>query len=49
MKMRYRILILIALLAGGYYVYEEFADWTEKPPVDTAQQEQADRVRDLIR
>lgn len=47
--MRYRILILIVLLAGSYYLYAEFADWRDKPPVDTAQQEQADRVRDLIR
>ncbi len=47
--MRFRILILIVLLAGGYYLYVELADWRDKPPVDTAQQEQADRVRNLIR
>ena len=49
MKMRYRILILILLVAGGYYLYAEFENWREQPPVDEAQQEEADRVRDLIR
>lgn len=48
MKMRYRILILILLAVGGYYLYGEFVEWQDRPPVDTVQQEEADRVRDLI-
>ncbi len=47
--MRYRILILMLLVAGGYYLYGEFEKWRQSPTVDQAQQEQADRVRDLIR
>lgn len=47
--MRYRILILILLLAGGYYLWGEFIDWRQRPPVGEVQQEEADRVRDLIR
>ncbi|MDX1741756.1 MAG: hypothetical protein R3178_10695 [Rhodothermales bacterium] len=47
--MRLRILILLLLVAGGYYLYGAFIEWRQKPPVDTVQQEEADRVRDLIR
>ena len=49
MKMHFRILILLLLAAGGYYLYGEFVDWRDRPPVDSVQQEEADRVRDLIR
>lgn len=49
MKMRYRILILLLIVAGGFYLYGAFSDWNDRPPVDHAQQEEADRVRDLIR
>ncbi len=49
MKMRYRILILLLLVAGSYYLYGAFVDWRDRPPVDTVQQEEADKVRDLIR
>jgi hypothetical protein len=49
MKMRMRILILLLLAAGGYYLYGAFIEWRHKPPVDTVQQEEAERVRDLIR
>ncbi len=45
MRMRYRILILIVLLAGGYYMYDAFMEYRSKPPVDTVQQQAADKIR----
>ncbi len=43
--MRVRILIVLILLAGAYYVYDAFVDYQDRQTPDSLHESAADEVR----